>query len=112
MQKNKDILCASALLAFFFFFTPTLSQAMCLKDCGPAAPKFIAPPLLNWAVSAQNFENRVKSPETGDVKNSVVGDMNIHVGHKRVDIKTDSNSSNNLIDASINSTIILGDMNK
>lgn len=114
MSRNNDHLAAFALLIVFLFFFPTISEAMCLKDCVSSAPKLSMPPLLNWPsnISAQNLENRDRSPDMGDVKNSVVGDMNIHVGHKRVDIKTDSSSSNNLIDASINSTIILGDMNK
>lgn len=114
MPKNKDNLAASVLLMVFLFFLPTLSEAMCLKDCASSAPKFSIQPIINWPsnISAQNFENRDRSPDMGDVKNSVLGDMNIHVGHKKVDIKTDSNSSNNLIDASVNSTIILGDMNK
>jgi len=114
IMPNKDNLAACALLMVFLFLLPTLSEAMCLKDCVSSTPKISAPPLLNWpsGISARNFENRERSPEMGDVKNSVVGDMNIHVGHKRVDIKTDSSSSNNLIDTSINSTIILGDMNK
>jgi len=46
------------------------------------------------------------------VKNSVMGDMNIKVGHEKLDINIGSNATENTVDASISSTIILGDMKK
>jgi hypothetical protein len=89
---------------------PSLSNALCLENCRQETAR-----ISNFS----GFENEnTSSPHqqrnirTGDVKNTVFGDMNIRVGHERVDVRTESNSNNNTIDANINSTIILGDMVK
>lgn len=111
--KNK-LKIAQIVLSAFFFLAPSLSDALCLKECTIQMPR---PQISfdNRSLMGPTYNNttfRERSPNIGNIKNGVAGDMNIRVGHERVDIKTDSNSNNNTIDASINSTIILGDMNK
>ncbi|MFH1874954.1 MAG: hypothetical protein ABH859_07210 [Pseudomonadota bacterium] len=91
---------------------PIYAQAMCVENCEAQAarPAIIDYGSFNQAQAGQmNF--RENSHNMGDVKNSVLGDMHIQVGHEKIDIRTESNSNNNQIDTSINSTIILGDMN-
>lgn len=102
------------LLTLYFFLQPSLSNALCLQNCQHEASKmrrfsdFGSPS----AGDAQPVPSEQRNIRTGDVKNTVFGDMNIRVGHERVDIRTESNSNNNTIDTGINSTIILGDMEK
>ncbi len=83
---------------------PATSRAICLKDCTSTAQR----------TESDRFDSgdyREKSHNTGNVRNSVMGDMNVNVGHKRLNLNIGS-GSNNTVDASINSTIILGDMKK
>lgn len=99
------------ILGFFLLFSPSLSYALCLQNCQQETARLVdSQSFSSPRGSISNSPYARGSISTGDVKNSVFGDMNIRVGHERVDIKTDSNSNNNTIDANINSTIILGDM--
>ena len=87
---------------------PLPGFALCLKDCSPSQAE--AKPALRSFSSA---EQRDQSHNFGDVKNSVVGDVNIRVGHEHIEIGNFGESSkNNIVDASIQSTIILGDLKK
>lgn len=106
---------AQIALSSLLFFAPSLSDAICLKDCTTQMPRPSSISFDNRLLMGPAYNSttiRDRSPNIGDMKNGVAGDMNVRIGHDRVDIKTDSNSNNNTIDASINSTIILGDMNK
>lgn len=101
------------LTSITLIILPALSFALCLTECRQGTSK----PIIsndNHSVGYKSDEvnYRERSHNTGDVKNSVMGDMNIRIGHERLDIRMDSNSSNNSVDASISSTIILGDMKK
>ena len=103
----------AGLAALFISLFPALSPGLCLKDCqkitaGPAG----SPEPSSIGYMADSVRYRERSHNTGDVKNSVMGDVNIRVGHERVDIRLDSGTSDNLVDASISSTIILGDMKR
>lgn len=101
------------ILALLILGFPSVSHALCLQNCQQEAAKIVDSQSYGSPYDAvSNSPYRQRDISAGDVKNSVFGDMNIRVGHERVDVKTDSNSNNNTIDASINSTIILGDMNK
>jgi len=102
------------VLALLILISPSVSHALCLQNCRQEAARIVDSQGYGSPYDAvSNSPYRQQRPiNAGDVKNSVFGDMNIRVGHERVDVKTDSDSNNNTIDASINSTIILGDMNK
>lgn len=92
---------------------PMVANALCLENCQMEAAAirsydgFGAP-----GARPQERGSGNRNIRSGDAKNSVFGDMNIRIGHERVDVRTESASSNNTIDASINSTIVLGDMNQ
>lgn len=81
---------------------PQPGAALCLKDCDPAAVK------PNYQIDTYSREG---SHDMGNVKNSIVGDVTIKNGHERLEIK-DIKSKETFIDASINSTVILGDSKK
>jgi len=109
----KKINTSAAVLTAIMFLVPSLSYAICLQNCQKEAARiqgFSNGSRLDEMTSG--MPRPARNIEAGDVKNSVFGDMNIRVGHERVDIRTESNSNNNTIEAGINSTIILGDMNK
>jgi hypothetical protein len=115
MLRQIQTTIAQIVLSSFLFFVPSLSDAICLKDCTTKMPAASSVSFDNRSLLGPAYNNttvRDRSPTIGDMKNGVAGDMNIRIGHERVDIRTDSNSNNNTIDASINSTIIMGDMNK
>lgn len=101
------------LTLFSFIFTSGHLEAICLKDCETTTPRRA---ISLYGTSGQNSSSEMEyadqNSNMGDVKNTVFGDMNISIGHESVEISTESNSNQNTIDASINSTIILGDMNK
>jgi len=109
---NKKV-CGNIMMLYFFFL-PSLGNALCLQNCQQEISKIRQ--FSDFGSSdgggSQLSPSAQRNIRAGDVKNSVLGDMNIRVGHGRVDIRTESNSNNNTIDAGINSTIILGDMNK
>lgn len=110
-MKNKMIIAVIMLIGFL----PNLSHALCLNNCQQQqqSPKrFDSPDPNSGESAAGGFRYRERSNNTGDVKNSVMGDMNIRVGHEKVDIRMDSKSNNNTVDASVSSIIILGDTKK
>ena len=88
----------------------SLSQALCLKDCQSSQRGTIrtAGPSTNY--QQNQADQRVNSHNFGDTSTNVMGDMNIQVGHEKVEIKGMENSTNSVIDTSINSTIILGNV--
>lgn len=107
----------SIIAVLLICLLPAFSHALCLKDCQPQAP--ISGRSFNYNstpnstnYTADDMQYREKSHDTGDLKNSVMGDVNIRVGHDQLDIKMDSKSHDNMVDASVSSTIILGDMKK
>lgn len=91
---------------------PAISHSICLENCDEARPPISFDSLSFNGAQTSNMNYGSPNYNTGDVKNSVLGDMNIRVGHEKVDINMDANSSGNTVDTSINSTIILGDMEK
>lgn len=103
-RKKTYILIAATLLVSM----PAVSYSFCLKNCRQekSSSSFDS---SSYGYSAPYQE---ENTSMGDVKNTVFGDMNVRVGHERIDIKTETDSNRNVIDASINSTIILGDMVK
>ena len=104
---------AMFIMLSYFILLPSLSNALCLQNCKQEKARFFEVSDIGSPSSGNvNSPSADHNIRTGDVKNTVFGDMNIKVGHEHVDIRTDSNSNNNTIDANINSTIILGDMMK
>ncbi|PIR18261.1 MAG: hypothetical protein COV46_00820 [Deltaproteobacteria bacterium CG11_big_fil_rev_8_21_14_0_20_49_13] len=91
------------IVLFATIFASQYAHALCLEHCSENAK-------TGRALEHRDFSYRDKSHNTGDVKNSVMGDVNIHVGHKKMDVKIDQGSGNNTVNASVSSTIILGDM--
>lgn len=98
------------ILMLITMIMPMTADALCLQNC----QKPNAVPTFNSVGGYQRnaVRSRERSHNTGDVKNSVMGDVNIKVGHEKLDIKMSSGAKNNTVDASVNSTIILGDMSK
>jgi hypothetical protein len=101
------------ILTIMIFLSPSIAQALCLENCRQEAAAIHSyDDFGDPNARSQNAGSGNRNIRAGDAKNSVFGDMNIRVGHERVDVRTESASSNNTIDASIYSTIVLGDMNK
>ena len=104
---------ATVIMFTYFVFLPSLSSALCLENCRQERSRFFEVEDTGSPSSGNiNSPSSDRNIRTGDVKNTVFGDMNIRIGHERVDVSTQANSNNNKIDANINSTIILGDMIK
>lgn len=99
------------LTALLLLLSPTCCQAFCLKDCWKTK-NADSPAPHSAGHMADSIRYRERSHNTGDVKNSVMGDVNIQVGHEKLDVRIDSGTNNNSVDASISSTIILGDMKR
>ncbi len=93
-------------------FVPSTAGALCLENCQAEAERNYSFSDAGSAYAPRPNSSGGRNIRAGDVKNSVFGDMNIRVGHERLDIRTESASNNNTIDATINSTIVLGDMNR
>jgi hypothetical protein len=99
------------LTALLLLLSPTCCQAFCFKDCRKTK-NADSPAPNSIGYMADSVRYRERSHNTGDVKNSVMGDVNIRVGHEKLDIRLDSGTEDNSVDASISSTIILGDMKR
>ena len=89
------------------------SQALCLKECqlGDTAQSGViqtSAPSTNY--QQNQADRRQASHNFGDTSTNVLGDMNIQVGHEHVEIKGMENSTNSMIDTSIHSNIILGNV--
>lgn len=100
-------------LGSFFLLLPFSSQALCLKECrsGATAQRGTiqtSAPSTNY--QQNQADRRYQGHNFGDTSTNVMGNMNIQVGHEQVEIKGMENSTNSMIDTSINSTIILGNV--
>lgn len=89
------------------------ANALCLRDCETSLVIGKGSPQINYQSSRNSARyegsfNREKSPNTGDVRNSVLGDVNIRNGHERVEING-IHSNHAMIDTSITSIVNLGD---
>ncbi len=111
-MSNKIVMLLVVIPTLLACFIPKLGNAICFQNCQQAASTSSMTSLNDNSIGYQtdNLQYRERSHNTRDVKNSVMGDVNIHVGHDRMDIKMDSKSNNNTVNASVSSTIILGDM--
>lgn len=109
-RLEKVMIGALAISSLLF---PISSQALCLKECqtGNTTQRGT---IQNYGPSTNTQSNqadrRYQSHNFGDTSTNVMGDMNIQVGHEHVEIKGMENSQNSMIDTSINSTIILGNV--
>ncbi|MBI4211090.1 MAG: hypothetical protein HY540_00485 [Deltaproteobacteria bacterium] len=102
------LICGTAMI---FIAVPLTASALCLENCVDRKPE----PLASMALTSPQDttiepQMRERSHNTADVKNSVMGDVNIRVGHEKLEIRSEGTSHSNTVDASIQSTIILGDM--
>lgn len=96
----------SLLTLVIILLNPTLGYTLCLKDCKPG---------VNPSPSKTTFqynEPRRNSHNFGDVKNSVLGDVQVRVGHEHIEIGGIGQGNQNYIDASVQATVILGDLKK
>lgn len=108
-MKRKVIMAIAAMAAI----SPATAMSLCFTDCQATTARLsFAPQFSQVGKMNDSYNQRERSHNTGDVKNSVMGDMEIRVGHEKLDIKMDGGTSNSTVNASVNSTIILGDMNK
>jgi len=83
-------------------------QASCFEKCdqGSAAPVNTS----NYQNGVNNFQDSGNQNLKGNFKNTVMGDVNVNVGHKNLsigDVGRDSRINN-----SISATVIVGDLNK
>ena len=105
MQNRKRVLAVTVII-LALTSQAGRSLAFCVKDCNQSR---------SFAPSAdlagrQNLEYRQQSHNFGDNSTSVLGDVNVRVGHEHMEIKGMENTSNTMVDASINSTVIVGNM--
>ena len=134
MHRKEDMLTINAyfmplLLAVGIALQPPHSHAVgCLSHCTgdktsagpkpettflilPADPDLssevpLADDKNSTTVSGDN--NRVKSHDANNVKNTIFGDVSIRIGHEGLEIR--EVGSNSTIDNSITTSIILGDL--
>ena len=87
---------------------PLTSQAFCTADCQnqPTTTNFMDRSTIGY----QSNDRRVGSHNFGEGSTAILGDVNLRVGHEHVEIKGMENSPHSIIDNSINSTVILGNM--
>ena len=84
-------------------------NALCLRDCNQASGGMISlAPSVNY--QQNQAEDRQKSHNFGNESTNVLGDVNVRVGHEHIEIKGMENSNNSLIDASVHSTVIMGNL--
>jgi hypothetical protein len=103
MKQLLKIKLSGGILMALLMTSISPAEAICLNDCQSKGGMQSRPEITYQ-------ENRRRSHNFGDVKNSIVGNVNIRVGHDRIDIGGFQGSNQNYIDASIHSTVILGDM--
>jgi hypothetical protein len=94
-----------AMVIMTLLVLPQVLEATCLRGC-ESSPASVE----NSSVSQQGGERRTNSHNFGDNSTAILGDVRIQIGHKKIEIKGMENSNNSVIDASINSTIILGNV--
>ena len=102
----------TGLAGILIFSIPLSASALCLRECVTDQSRGTLGSSGDFANNTQQnqADQRTGSHNFGDTSTNVMGDMNIQVGHEHVDIKGMENSTNSMIDASINSTIILGNV--
>lgn len=109
-MKNKNTKWMTIIMGAMILATlASDAHSLCVKDC---EMKGVRPRFDTFTANSGMSPYRERSHNTGDVKNSVMGDVNIKVGHEKLNINIDSKGDDHMVDASINSTIILGDMSK
>lgn len=105
-MKFKNI----TILTTLILSLPFTAVATCLKDCSETKSSSQLNIVNDNSHKESTDARRYKSHNMGDVKNSIVGDVHINNGHKKLEFKNIGSKTN--IDASVNSTIILGDTNE
>ncbi len=105
-RSQKIIMVLGWLIGGLVLLMQGRAEALCLKNCTQvgSSAAFLGP------TYNQNLEYRQQSHNFGDNSTNVLGDVNIRVGHEHMEIKGMENTSNTMVDASINSTVILGNM--
>lgn len=83
---------------------PQLAEATCLQNCDNSSNT----QLNNSSIGYQSNERRTRSHNFGNNSTAILGDVNINVGHKRIDITGMKDSQNSMIDASITSIVNVG----
>lgn len=102
-------------LGLFSLLLPASSQAICLQNCqsGETTQRgTIQASGISTNSHQSQADKRLKSHNFGDNSTNVMGDSYIHIGHENVVIKGIENSTNSMIDMSINAPVILGNMNQ
>lgn len=105
VKKGKNM--RNVIIAIIIALAPMAASARCLQNCTQPGQDIL---FNSTGYRTDSVQYREKSHNTRDVENSVMGDLNIHVGHERLEINMDKNSKSNTVDASVSSTIILGDI--
>ncbi len=113
-SRIRKILFCLFLQWFLLAVGKDVAFARCLKDCmaqkqRPQIVQNVRNRTQNISTNQDSF-NQVQSPSVGrDVKNSVLGPMSVQIGHQG-SITVEDVGQGSVIDNSIHSTIILGDM--
>lgn len=93
----------SIIFIMFLLILPVSGWGICFKDCQTLPPTLEQSP-------APLLEQRIRSHNFRDVRNSVLGNVDIRVGHDHLEIGGIGQGNQNYIDASVQSTVILGDL--
>ena len=113
MKTINPKLIKKIFLTLSFICLASTSHAMCLKECGTSGTRhpLITPTIQYQDSHAQTQQNqhsfnRENSHDLTRSKNAIGGDVNIKVGHEKMEF---SNGANGLVNASITSIVNLGD---
>ncbi|MBI2501087.1 MAG: hypothetical protein HYW02_06430, partial [Deltaproteobacteria bacterium] len=84
--------------------------AFCLQECERGSAGRKGPSAIGsvGSIGWQSNDNRLRSHNFGNNSTAILGDMNIRVGHERIEINGMRDSQNSMIDASITSIVNLG----
>lgn len=104
-MKRLEISMILALLGL-----PASAGATCLQDCDQTASSTSTTTMTNSEIGNQYNEHRQRSHDFGDNNTAILGDVRIRIGHEKVEITGMRDSQNSVIDTSIHSTVILGNM--
>ena len=98
------------LMAFLLSLVGTSAEALCLKECQNSEGQIQPKNKISFHDSsrASRSFNREKSHDISNSKNTIAGDINLQIGHERIEIGN-ANSPNSNINASITSIVNLGD---
>lgn len=85
---------------------PSTSSALCINNCRPSTTNLME----KSRIDRQSNDFRMRSHNFGENSTNILGDFVVRTGHEHIEIKGIENSPHSVIDSSVNSTVILGNM--